>query len=70
MIKNTNFKDLIDDADLRRKEFLQVEFVKSGRYVRYIDWSGRSWDLDYEPSKIKNVCDELSKMGPSFLTVS
>jgi len=62
-MKNKNFKQIINQ-DIRKKEFLQVEFVKSERYIKYIDWSGETWDLDNEPFKIKNVLDSLSQRGP------
>ena len=66
-IKNKNYKD----ADFRSKEFVRVEFVSHGSYIsyRYIDdWSRQSLTLDF--SKLKNFCDELSQIGPSFLTVT
>ena len=63
IIKNKNFKDIIDE-DIRKKKFLQVEFVKNEQYINYIDWSGESLDLDNEPFKIQNVLDSLSQRGP------
>ncbi len=66
-MKNKNFKDIIDE-DIRKKKFLQVEFIKSEQYIiKYIDWSGESWDLDCEPFKIQNVLDSLSQRGPITL---
>ena len=62
-IKNKNFKEIIDE-DIRKKKFLQVEFVKSERYIKYIDWSGELWNLDNEPFKIHNVLDSLRQRGP------
>ena len=62
-MKNKNFKE-IRDEDIRKKKFLQVEFVKNEKYVKYIDWSGTSWNLDMEPFKISNVLDSLSQRGP------
>jgi hypothetical protein len=62
-LKNNNFKEIIDE-DIRKKKFLQVEFVKSEGYIKYIDWSGELWDLDNELFKIYNVLDGLRQRGP------
>ena len=62
-IKNKNFKEIIDE-DIRKKKFLQAEFVKSEGYIKYIDWSGELWDLDNEPFKILNALDSLRQRGP------